>query len=84
MFFLARALRKIISRIVALISLFLFDITFVCLGSIQGKENGMNTFCYLVIVSGIISGICNLLGLIAPGLRRSMNVYESSYHDELI
>ena len=85
LFLVARALGKIISRIVGLISLFLFDIIFVCLGIIQGKEDGMNTFCYLVIISGIISAICNLLALITPCLRiRSINVYEPSYHNGLI
>ena len=86
LFFVVRALGKIISRIVGFISLILFDIVFVCLGFIQGKEDGMNIFCYLVIVSGIISGISNLLALLTPCLRiKSINVYEtSSYFDRLI
>ena len=62
-------------------SLFLFDIIFfVCLGFMQGKEDGMNSFCYIVIASGIISGIFNICGIVTSFLgMKNKNGSESSF-----
>lgn len=63
-----KSLGKSVSRVVALITLILFDCTFTVFGIIQGINEEMNLYSLLVIIFGIVGIINNLLGFICKYL----------------
>ena len=63
-YYLTKSLGRSVSRVVALITLLLFDCIFTILGIIQGTKEEMNTYSYLVIIFGVIGIVNNLIGLI--------------------